>query len=87
MLRAGRHSGGVDETALDIDADVHLHAEVPMVAPLRLRHLVTGERSLFFVKDGAAISVTSAIVPRSGWPSYAPPWRRDRIVLTTAAGQ
>jgi len=49
---ACRALDGMDQTDLGIDADVHLHAEVPLVALLRLDHL------------GVAISVASTTVPR-----------------------
>lgn len=35
----GRADGGVDQSRVNIDADVRLHAEVPLLALLGLAHL------------------------------------------------
>ena len=53
----------MDQTRLGVDADVSLHAEMPVVAFLRLMHLGVAGLALFLVEGGAFIKVASTMVP------------------------
>src|SRR5215472_6951837 len=53
----------VDQLAAAVDAKMRLHAEIPLVALLRLMHLGIARLLAFLVEQGALIMVASTIVP------------------------
>ena len=60
------------QPAVGIDADMSLHAEIPLVSLLRLRHLGVAPALLVLAEGDAAISVASTMVPpRSSSPLTA----------------
>ena len=59
--RGGDHR--MDQLGAAVDTNMRLHAEVPLVALLRLMHLRSRALLAFLVEEGALIMVASTIVP------------------------